>query len=276
MTILSAQNIIQKKQRTPLILGSIVLVLIIVTMQDVLHAQRNQYSFYLSESFLFNSYWLWFFPITCIVRPFFKPKETQAIKTFFLIQICSFILSASVLHVLAYTFTVFGISYFFYQATYDIPKMLGYTLSHDFYKYIFIYGSVGIFYLRAGYFQKKEPLEEKKQTISAIVVGNSRNNEIIPITDIILIKSSSPYIALHTSKRVHLHTEALKSILEKLPSDRFVQVHKSTIVNTQRVVSYKSRLNGDYDILLDDGQEVRLSRNYAVHFKKIFVADSSS
>lgn len=56
----------------------------------------------------------------------------------------------------------------------------------------------------------------------------------------------------------------------KLDTRTFVRVHKSTIVNLEKVSSFKSRLNGDYDLLLKNGTIVRLSRTYAANFKNEF------
>lgn len=272
--MLSIQDKIQQRPAIQLFVISFVSILIIVTIQDVFHARRNQYDFYLSESILFNSYWLWFFPVTVLARMFYKSKKIRT-------RIILFTLSASALHALIYALTVFGVSYIFYEATYDIPKMLGYTASHDFYKYIFGYSLMGIFSFQANNTRQKEsplPVESKDrdQKIRIITVSNGRNKIFVPLEDIIVIRSSSPYIALHTLKKVHLHSATLKSILKQLPPGLFVQVHKSAIINIQEVASYRSRLNGDYDIILNDGQEVRLSRNYAPHFKELFDTDSSS
>ena len=56
----------------------------------------------------------------------------------------------------------------------------------------------------------------------------------------------------------------------KVGSGAFVQIHKSLIVNLAHVESYKSRLNGDYDITMSNGTSLRLSRTYARAFKAKF------
>ncbi|MGH9949634.1 MAG: LytR/AlgR family response regulator transcription factor, partial [Pyrinomonadaceae bacterium] len=68
----------------------------------------------------------------------------------------------------------------------------------------------------------------------------------------------------------YLHNETLKSILETLDNETFVRIHKSLIVNISNVRSYKSRLNGDYDLTVADGTSLRLSRTYAATFKEKF------
>ncbi|WP_250629758.1 LytTR family DNA-binding domain-containing protein [Aureibaculum algae] len=57
---------------------------------------------------------------------------------------------------------------------------------------------------------------------------------------------------------------------KQLDNKAFIRVHKSTIVNFNKVASFKSRLNGDYDIFLKNGVKLRLSRTYVANFKSNF------
>ncbi|WP_254788460.1 LytR/AlgR family response regulator transcription factor [Cellulophaga baltica] len=88
----------------------------------------------------------------------------------------------------------------------------------------------------------------------------------------IQITSATPYICIHLENKRHLHSETLKSMCGQLDSNVFVRVHKSSVVNISKVSSFKSRLNGDYDLQLANGDLVRLSRTYATDFKNRFGA----
>ena len=66
-----------------------------------------------------------------------------------------------------------------------------------------------------------------------------------------------------------MHKTTLGKIQEELQSDQFIRIHKSTIVNIQQIASFRSRQNGDYDIVLKDQTLLRLSRNYASDFKRV-------
>ena len=87
------------------------------------------------------------------------------------------------------------------------------------------------------------------------------------MNDIYQITAETPYISIQLNDKKYLHTETLKSMSTQLNKKNFVRVHKSTIVNLDKVVSLKSRLNGDYDISLKNGVEIRLSRTYVANFK---------
>ncbi|MBK7426438.1 MAG: LytTR family transcriptional regulator DNA-binding domain-containing protein [Saprospiraceae bacterium] len=49
---------------------------------------------------------------------------------------------------------------------------------------------------------------------------------------------------------------------------QFVRIHKSSIINIEKVKSYTSRLNGDFDVLMENGIKLRLSRNYVKLFRE--------
>ncbi len=108
------------------------------------------------------------------------------------------------------------------------------------------------------------------ENVKKIVIGNGKNNTVVEVNDIYRITAETPYISIQLEGKKYLHKETLKSISSQLDNKLFVRVHKSTIVNLDKVVSLKSRLNGDYDILLENGIELRLSRTYAANFKNNF------
>ena len=110
----------------------------------------------------------------------------------------------------------------------------------------------------------------------ASVWYSRKENILVSTAEIILITSASPYIAIHTEKKKYLHTSTLRNIALQLDPDIFVRVHKTTIINSHFVLSYRSRLNGDYDIVLKNQQEIRLSRNYVQAFRKIMTIRSSA
>ncbi len=263
----------KKNLRLLIVTGT--LVLLTVTLQDYIHSCYHHYSFYLSESILFNSFWIWFLPIFLAFTLLEKKYRLIPVP----LKLSLFILAASLLHIISYAFSVYFISATFYTPTYDLEKMLGYTLSQDFYKYLLVYGLAGILYLRKKTVLPKTPVPlAKKEKVYpfVIVTGSGRSSKCIPVEDIYYIHATSPYITIHTSDKKHLHTQTLKTILTQLDPCHFVQVHKSSIVNIKRVVTYKSRLNGDYDLFLENGREVRLSRTYSGLFKEKLGKKSST
>ena len=117
------------------------------------------------------------------------------------------------------------------------------TLTYNLGKLIAVYSSFVI-----GYKYLIEPSLSKQMGESKIALNT------------IEITAATPYISIHLEKRKYLYSETLKTICDQLDNNTFIRIHKSTIVNISKVRSFKSRLNGDYDLLLTDGSSLRLSR----------------
>ncbi|MNY49270.1 Sensory transduction protein LytR [compost metagenome] len=93
---------------------------------------------------------------------------------------------------------------------------------------------------------------------------------MLDVNDIFYISANSPYVNIYHISKKYLHNETLKSLENQLDQQHFIRIHKSYIVNLQKITCYQSRQNGDYDVVLSDGAILRVSRNYAKHFKSKF------
>ena len=54
----------------------------------------------------------------------------------------------------------------------------------------------------------------------------------------------------------------MRELEQQLDPRRFQRVHRSTIVNLERVKEMRSHINGEYFLILDSGNEIKLSRSY--------------
>ncbi len=230
--------------------------LVLALTQDWLHAKIQGYSFYLSESLLFNSFWFCFIPIVLLVKriPIKSNVLSIAVKS----------MASASIHFLLYPALVFILSSLLFDHTYFFSRVLTYGLSE--YLYIVLIG-YPLIYLAFNFMDR---LIQSTATASTemITVTKGAQKILVDPKDIISIHAESPYIKLITSKGSFLHSESLKSMLKKLNNGAFIRIHKSTIINLTMLVSYTSRLNGDYDIELKNGSTVRMSRNYSAAFKQ--------
>ena len=76
------------------------------------------------------------------------------------------------------------------------------------------------------------------------------------------VEAEKDYVRLHIGKESHLVRETMNSFEQKLETDQFVRVHRSTIVNLDFVKEMKPLPSGEYDIVMRDGTQLRLSRGY--------------
>ena len=76
------------------------------------------------------------------------------------------------------------------------------------------------------------------------------------------IDAAGDYMCVHAEGRTYVLRETMKSLESVLDPNIFQRVHRSTIVNVQRVRRLRPHTNGEYFLTLDDGQEIKLSRSY--------------
>ena len=82
------------------------------------------------------------------------------------------------------------------------------------------------------------------------------------ISEIDWIEAADYYACLHVGARSHLLRRSLSDLEEDLDPNAFCRVHRSSIVNLERVRGLKLTPDGEYEVLLDTGTSVRLSRRY--------------
>ena len=80
--------------------------------------------------------------------------------------------------------------------------------------------------------------------------------------DIDWIEAAGDYVSLHVGKKSHLLRESMSGMEAKLDAKRFVRIHRSTIVNVERIKKLRPYFHGDYIVYLNDKTELRLSRRY--------------
>ena len=244
--------------------------LVLRIILDIIESRIQNTAFYLAESFLFSSVWWLFLPLLYgqfVLIDLYKTKTKDAL----------FVLIPFIIHLFAYPAMVWLVSKLFYDHTFSYWQTFNYGLT----EYIFILLSAySVPFILYRSFKNKSQLMQNNTDfvelakeddfVTTFTVAASNRRTTINAKDILFISANPPYINIHHKTKLYLHNETLKSVLSKLDQRLFVQIHKSTIVNIKIVDSYKSRLNGDYDLTITGGAELRLSRNYASIFKRKF------
>jgi len=91
-----------------------------------------------------------------------------------------------------------------------------------------------------------------------------RGNEFtfVPVGDVDWIEGLGDYAGLHVGARTHLIREALSSLEARLDRTQFVRIHRSTIVQVERILRVEPTSNRDAILTLADGTELRVSRSH--------------
>lgn len=95
------------------------------------------------------------------------------------------------------------------------------------------------------------------------IVFKSRGRILfLRLADIRWIGAEENYVRICTGAETHLLRETMTAIEEKLDPQLFLRVHRSAIVNLQYVKEVRTETQGDYVVLMANGQKVPMSRNY--------------
>lgn len=230
--------------------------------QDFLESLRNSSSFYIEESLLFKAIWLLFIPMLALLHRALQGAKLKGIP-----QIISFVLVASIFHLMVVAIITWAFSVLFFEGRYDLYKVFSYTLAQDFYKMVVVYACFTFVHFH--FLASPSPIKQnEKQWLTQLMVQHGRNKTLVFVNEITKITSATPYITIHVGDKEYLHTDTLKAFYQKIDSEMFIQIHKTTIVNIHMIAAVKSRLNGDYDLQLKNGEHIRLSRTYVEAFKK--------
>ncbi|SPE31444.1 Two component transcriptional regulator, LytTR family [Candidatus Sulfopaludibacter sp. SbA3] len=85
---------------------------------------------------------------------------------------------------------------------------------------------------------------------------------ILKTGDVDWVEAAGVYVELHAGKKVYLHRASITEMEGQLVSARFVRIHRSTLVNLDRVRELRPATHGEFHVLLSDGRELKLSRGY--------------
>jgi two-component system LytT family response regulator len=91
------------------------------------------------------------------------------------------------------------------------------------------------------------------------------NGEIyfVRTEDVDWIDAEGNYVALHAAGRRHLVRDTIKSLETRLDPSKFVRVHRSAIINVDRLRKLQPYFHGEYVITLQDGTTLTSSRTYS-------------
>jgi two-component system LytT family response regulator len=95
------------------------------------------------------------------------------------------------------------------------------------------------------------------------IVFKSRGRIVfLPVSDIRWICAEENYVRINTQAETHLLRETMARLEEKLDPEMFLRVHRSSIVNLQHVKEVRTEADGEYTVVLVNGEKLTMSRGY--------------
>lgn len=107
----------------------------------------------------------------------------------------------------------------------------------------------------------RKHLEESDEVIHRVVIKKSGKIHVISTADINYLEAQDDYVMLYTANERFLKQQTMKYFEKHLDSDQFIRVHRSYIVNVQRIERIEPYEKTNYIIILKDGNKIPVSRS---------------
>jgi two-component system LytT family response regulator len=98
--------------------------------------------------------------------------------------------------------------------------------------------------------------------IERVAVKSAGQVAFLRISEIDWIEAADYYVCLHVGSKTHMLRRSMSELVQELDPRVFCRIHRSTIVNLDRTCGLELNEAGEYDVLLDNGTKLRLSRRY--------------
>jgi DNA-binding LytR/AlgR family response regulator len=114
-------------------------------------------------------------------------------------------------------------------------------------------------------------IQSEKKFLKNILVKKAGKILILNVNEVQWIEAEGDYVNLHTAEDSYLVLQSLKQLETRLEPDRFVRVHRSSIVNIEAIKEIAPWSKGKWKIILKDGNEIVISRSGAQRLKKFLL-----
>ena len=138
---------------------------------------------------------------------------------------------------------------------------------------------------------RREKIEDLSEKISDLITrygksSDSHDSKRFPHQNRLVLKSAGKvtfietrnidwiaaegyYVSIRASGKSHLMRESLKNLEKMLDPGTFLRIHRSTIININRIKELHSHFHGEFFVVLRDGKKFKLSRSYRANAEKL-------
>jgi two-component system LytT family response regulator len=110
----------------------------------------------------------------------------------------------------------------------------------------------------------------KNKPLERVMIKSGGRIFFLRLEQIDWIEAAGNYVRLHVGEDVHLLRETMNGLEAKLDARQFLRIHRSTIVNVERIQELQPLFHGDYVVILRGGKQLTMSRNYREKLQEHF------
>lgn len=107
------------------------------------------------------------------------------------------------------------------------------------------------------------------ERVSRIPVKRDGRTIFVRVGDIDWIDADGDLLRVHAGRDTHVVRETMAQMEAKLPTETFLRIHRSIIVNVERVREVQPWFKGDYVLILNDGTKLRSGRTYRERVQRL-------
>jgi two-component system LytT family response regulator len=113
------------------------------------------------------------------------------------------------------------------------------------------------------------PTPRNRRLPGRIAVKIGKRTVLLRAEDIDWIEASNQHVRLHVGGDVHIVRGRMKDMEQRLDPSSFVRIHKSVIVNVDRVKELEALSHGEFTVTLRSGKRLRSGRVFSDRLKKL-------
>lgn len=98
--------------------------------------------------------------------------------------------------------------------------------------------------------------------LDRLILKSAGATHFVRVADVDWIEGAGVYVNLHVAGKELLYRATLNELTTRLDPARFVRVHRSAMINIDSVVRLEPVSHGEFDVILKDGRQTRVSRTY--------------
>lgn len=101
-----------------------------------------------------------------------------------------------------------------------------------------------------------------RRFLNRVVIKTSGRVVFLRVQEIDWVEAAGNYVRIHFGEQSHLLRETMNALETRLDPEQFLRIHRSVIVNIDRIKEMQPAFHGDYYVILKNGRQLPLSRGY--------------
>jgi two-component system LytT family response regulator len=107
-----------------------------------------------------------------------------------------------------------------------------------------------------------DDLKSEPRQTERLAVKSEGRIFFVKLAEIDWVEAADNYVKLHVGSEAHLLRETMTALEKRLPTERFLRISRSTIVNIDQIKELQPLFHGEYVVILRSGARLTLTRSY--------------